>query len=138
MLALIQRIEDRQLPALGRAFLALARADSAGAVERLERVAQELPPAAGRADLLAYAGQLAAELSDARAGGLLSAAIAADSLGPAAPAATLALAELAWRQGRAAEATARLEHLILTYPESALIPQARRLLDRVRGAVPNS
>jgi tetratricopeptide (TPR) repeat protein len=138
MLALIQRIEAQRQPALGAAFLTLARGDSAGAVERLETVARDLPPAAGRADLLAYAGQLAAEQSDERADALLRSAIAADSLGPAAPAATLTLAELAWRQGRAAEATARLEHLILTYPESALIPQARRLLDRVRGAVPNS
>jgi hypothetical protein len=31
-----------------------------------------------------------------------------------------------------------LEHLILTYPESALVPQARRLLDQTRGAVPRT
>jgi hypothetical protein len=48
------------------------------------------------------------------------------------------LAEVAWRQGRSTDAIAHLEHLILTYPESAIIPQARRLLDRVRGAVPSS
>jgi hypothetical protein len=31
-----------------------------------------------------------------------------------------------------------LEHLILTYPESALVPQARRTLDQARGAVPRT
>jgi hypothetical protein len=33
---------------------------------------------------------------------------------------------------------ALLEHLILTYPESALVPQARRTLDQARGAVPRT
>jgi hypothetical protein len=107
-------------------------------MEQLERMARDLPAMGGRADLLAFAGQLAAEQGHAKAGALLEAAIAADSLGPAAPAALLTLAELAWRQGRSADAVTRLEHLILTYPQSAVIPQARRLLDRVRGAVPNS
>jgi len=31
-----------------------------------------------------------------------------------------------------------LEHLILTYPRSALVPQARRKLDEARGAVPKT
>ena len=35
------------------------------------------------------------------------------------------------------EAVAQLEHLILTYPASALVPQARRALDEARGAVPD-
>ena len=48
-----------------------------------------------------------------------------------------------WRElllGPAAadEAVALLEHLILTYPESALVPQARRQLDEARGAVPQT
>ena len=29
-----------------------------------------------------------------------------------------------------------LEHLLVTYPTSAVVPQARRLLDQARGAVP--
>ena len=36
---------------------------------------------------------------------------------------------------RPAEAITQLEHLILTYPRSALIPQARRLLDEARTAL---
>jgi len=54
------------------------------------------------------------------------------------PAAELALAELLLERRRAEEAVAQLEHLILTYPESALVPQARRMLDQARGAVPRT
>jgi hypothetical protein len=32
----------------------------------------------------------------------------------------------------------RLEHLLLTYPQSALAPQARRELDLARNAVPRA
>jgi tetratricopeptide (TPR) repeat protein len=138
VLALLQRMDLGRAPALGTAFLALARGDTADAVERLDRMARTLPPARGGADLLVYAGQLAAEQGHAGAEALLRAGFAADSLGPSAPAAILVLAELSWRQGRASQAVALLEHLILTYPRSAVIPQARRLLDRVRGAVPSS
>jgi outer membrane protein assembly factor BamD (BamD/ComL family) len=41
-------------------------------------------------------------------------------------------------QNRASDAVTQLEHLILTYPESALVPQARRRLDQARGAVPKT
>jgi TolA-binding protein len=40
------------------------------------------------------------------------------------------------RQGKQGEAITALEELILEYPESAVAPQARRLLDSVRGGVP--
>jgi hypothetical protein len=69
---------------------------------------------------------------------LFAAALTADSVGPAAPVAELGLAELAWRTGDRETARRRLERLILTYPTSAVVPEARRLLDRVRGGVPNS
>jgi hypothetical protein len=36
------------------------------------------------------------------------------------------------------QAASRLETLILDYPESALVPEARRELDRIRGLVPRS
>jgi hypothetical protein len=39
---------------------------------------------------------------------------------------------------RGEEAVEILEHLILTYPQSALVPQARRKLDEARGAVPRT
>jgi hypothetical protein len=39
---------------------------------------------------------------------------------------------------RHGEAVEVLEHMILTYPQSALVPQARRKLDEARGAVPRT
>ena len=61
----------------------------------------------------------------------------------AGPGAAPAAAELAWarllrRRGEAAAAVQHLEHLILTYPESAVVPQARRELDQAKGAIPKS
>jgi tetratricopeptide (TPR) repeat protein len=136
--ALAQRLGGARAPDVGRALLLAVQGDTAGAIERLERAAGRFPPAGGRADLLAYAGQLALESADPRATPLLHAALVADSAGPTAPASELGLAELAWRGGRSDEARRRLERVILDYPKSAVVPQARRLLDRVRGAVPNS
>jgi tetratricopeptide (TPR) repeat protein len=136
--ALAQRLGGVQAPDVGRALLLALQGDTARAIAQLERAAGGFAPAAGRADLLAHAGQLAFESADRRAAPLLHAALAADSAGPTAPAAELGLAELAWRAGRPDEARRRLERVILDYPESAVVPQARRLLDRVRGGVPNS
>jgi len=138
LLALLQPIEADSLPALGAALLALARADTTKAVAGLDRVAAELPPARGAAEIRLLAGRLAAaggRAADAER--LLAAAAAAQTPGTA-PAAELALAELLLDQRRPAEAVARLEHLILTYPASALVPQARRRLDEARGAVPRT
>jgi hypothetical protein len=50
----------------------------------------------------------------------------------------LRLASIYADAGRNDEARNRLEHLILTFPDSAVLPEARRLLDRVRGAIPNT
>ena len=51
---------------------------------------------------------------------------------PEAPEAELAWARQLLRRGDTAGARARLEHLIVTYPESALVPIARRELESVR------
>ena len=136
--ALAQRLGGAQAPEVGRALLLVVQGDTAEAIARFEGAAVAFAPAAGRADLLVLAGELALERGDQRATPLFVAALAADSAGPTAPAAELGLAELAWRGGRPDEARRRLERVILDYPESAVVPQARRLLDRVRGAVPNS
>jgi len=56
----------------------------------------------------------------------------------AAPAAELEWARLLERQQKTAEAIAHLEHLILAYPESAVVPEARRELERAKGAIPKS
>jgi tetratricopeptide (TPR) repeat protein len=141
MLALVQQISADTLPQLGAALLALARGDSAGAVSALRRVAGELEPEGGRSDVLLLAGQVAARLGgpqDSTAARLFEQIVRAGGSGAAAPAAELAWARLLVRQGRAADAIQRLEHLILSYPGSAFVPQARRELERARGAIPQS
>jgi len=138
LLALLQPIEADTLPELGRALLALARADTSRAVSGLDRVASNLASAKGGAEIRLLAGRLAAangKTADAER--LLKAAAVPEAPGTA-PAAELALGELLLRQHRPAEAVAQLEHLILTYPGSALVPQARRRLDEARGAVPET
>ena len=138
LLAMLQPIEADSLPELGSALLALARGDTAKAVEGLERVGAGLPPSGGGAELRLMAGRLAAaDAKPADAERLLKAAAAPDAPGTA-PAAELALAELLVAQNRPQEAVAQLEHMILTYPASALVPQARRRLDEARGAVPKT
>jgi hypothetical protein len=54
-----------------------------------------------------------------------------------APVAELELARLMLAAARRSEAQGMLEHLILTYPASAVVPEARRVLDVVKGAVPS-
>lgn len=138
MLALVQRIQADSQPALGAALLRLAEGDTAGAVAAIVQIADGLPAAGGRADLLLFAGRLSVRRDDAQAEQWLTAAFAADTTGATAPAAELDLAELFARTGRTDSAANRLEHLILAHPESAVVPQARRLLDQIRGAIPQS
>ena len=84
------------------------------------------------------AGRLAAATGKAADAERMLKAAAVQTAPGTAPAAELALAELLLDQRRPAEAVAQLEHLILTYPSSALVPQARRRLDEARGAVPQT
>ena len=137
LLALLQPIETDSLPALGAALLELEQGDTARAVAELEAVAGELPSAKGGAELRLLAGQLS-QARDPELAERLYRAAAAREAPATAPAAELALAELMLDRRRTVEAVALLEHLILTYPESALVPQARRRLDQARGAVPQT
>ena len=138
LLALLQPIEADSLPALGAALLKLERGDTAGAVTGLQGVADGLPPAKGGAEIRLLAGRLSQARGDAGLAERLYQEAASREAPATAPAAELALAELMLTGNRTAEAVARLEHLILTYPESALVPQARRTLDQARGAVPRT
>jgi tetratricopeptide (TPR) repeat protein len=138
LLALIQPIEADSLPLLGTALLALERGDTVAAIAGLDRAAQGLEAKAGAAQI----GLLAAQIEWAR-GGMIEAErrfklVAATEVAATAPAAELDLARLLVGLRRNTEALAQLEHLILTYPRSALIPQARRLMDEVRGAIPTT
>ena len=138
LLALLQPIGADSLPALGEALWLLERADTAAAARGLEQVAGTLPPAKGGAELRLLAGRLAAARGQHQAAERLYRAAATAEAPGTAPAAELALGELLLRRERTDDAIALLEHLILTYPESALVPQARRLLDQARGAVPRT
>lgn len=138
LLALIQPIESDSLPALGAALLALARGDSAAAVQGLVVVANGLPPEHGASEIRLLAGRVEAARGRPDPAERLFRA-ASDSTAPAtAPAAELALARLLLTLGRTADAVGQLEHLILAYPGSASVPEARRLLDTARGGIPES
>ena len=138
LLAMIQPIERDSLPELGTAFLALARHDSATAVTRLTQVAQALGPAGGGAELLVYAGRLEAKMGhDSAAEALFRRAITPEAPGAAA-AADLELGRLYIAQARNREAITALEHLVLNYSGSPLVPQARRLMDQAKGVVPGT
>ncbi len=138
ILALLQPIGPDTLVALGRAFQQLDRGDSLAAAGAMIEVARVLPPDAGRAEVLLFGGRLYAGVArGGEAEASLQAAVLPDSPATAA-AALLELARLYVSQDRREKAVAVLERMILDYPASALVPQARRLLDQARNAVPQT
>src|SRR5206468_1139506 len=92
--------------------------------------------AEGRAALRPLvAGRVAARLGpDERrvALALFAEVVRTGGSGAAAPAAELEWARLLERDQRTAEAIQHLEHLILSYPGSAVVPEARRELERAK------
>jgi tetratricopeptide (TPR) repeat protein len=138
LLAMLQPIEADTVVPLGQALLALARGDTARAVAGLDKVGKDLPPDKGGAEIYLLAGRLAAAAGKPTDAERMFKAAAVQTAPGTAPAAELALSELLLDQRRPAEAVAQLEHLILTYPSSALVPQARRRLDEARGGVPQT
>ena len=138
LLALLQTFEADSNPTLGHALLLLEQGDTAQASSALEQLSSTLPPPQGGAELNLLAGRLLLSTGRSTDAERLFRAAAAPEAPGTAPAAELALAELLIGTGRAGEAVGLLEHLILTYPQSALVPQARRKLDEARGAVPRT
>jgi tetratricopeptide (TPR) repeat protein len=138
LLALLQPLDRDTLPELGHALLLLEQGDTAQAAAGLEHLAGELPPQHGGAELNLLAGRLLRATGNPKDAERLFRAAAIREAPGTAPAAELALAELLLSTQRPGEAVAVLEHLILTYPQSALVPQARRQLDEARGAVPKT
>jgi tetratricopeptide (TPR) repeat protein len=139
MLALLQNIQSDSLPSLGRALLLLEQGDTTEAVERMAETVRDLEYPGERAHLLAFAGRICVAEGDyQRAESLLQQALGADSVGSAAPAAEYSLALVYTATGRPESAVRQLEHLILSHSGSAVVPEARRLLDRVRGAIPQA
>ena len=141
MMAMLQRIQDESSPELGAALLTLARGDSGQAIAALRRAAARLPEQGGRLEVLLLAGQIAAQKGgdqEPTATALFDEVVRAGGEGAAPAAAELDWARLLVRQSRSVEAIPHLEHLILTYPNSAFVPEARRVLERAKGAIPKS
>jgi TolA-binding protein len=91
--------------------------------------------------VLLLAGRIAVGLGGGQeqtAAALFAEVVSSGGQGAAAPAAELEWARLLQRQAKPADAIAHLEHLILTYPGSAVVPEARRELERAKGAIPKS
>lgn len=134
-LGLIARLKADTAPAIGHAFLALARGDSAGAVAQFLQAADSTPSV--RSALLATAAQVqAARKNDAEAIALWKRIVETEAESPEAPQAELEWARLLRRTGDNAGAAQHLEHMILTYSQSALVPQARRELELAKSAIP--
>lgn len=135
-LALIQVIDDDSVPALGEALLKLERRDSAAASQELEKVAGTFPPDRGGAETLLLAARVRAGLNDRAESERLFKIVAESKVPAAAAASEYELARLMVEGNRKAVAIETLEHLLITYPGSAVAPLARRLLDVAKGAVP--
>jgi tetratricopeptide (TPR) repeat protein len=134
-LGTIARVKSERAPEVGAAFLALARGDTVAAASGFVAAASATPDAAST--LLAIAAQLyAARKDDASAIGLWGRIVEQQPQSAEAPEAELAWARVLLRKKDTTAAVARLEHLILTYPQSALLPQARRELDLAKKIIP--
>jgi tetratricopeptide (TPR) repeat protein len=136
VLGLLQVIEEDSLPVLGQGFLLLERGDSAGAAAAFEGLGRLLPPEHGGAELLLLGGKVRSGMGQTAAAERILREVVLQAVPASAAAAELALAELLFRSGRRDQAIVALEHLLVTWPTSAVVPQARRLLDMARGAVP--
>ncbi|HEX7981520.1 MAG TPA: hypothetical protein VF461_23110 [Gemmatimonadaceae bacterium] len=135
VMGIVSRVRSDAAPQLGAAFLALARGDSTTAAQKFVDAAAQNSEAASA--LLMASSRIHAARGDAPGAIVLWSRIVTEQ-GDAPEAAE---AELEWaralrRSGDTKGATAHLEHLILSAPQSALLPQARRELELLRGTVP--
>jgi hypothetical protein len=135
VLGLVSRVRGDSAPQLGGGFLALARGDSAAAAQRFTVAAAQHTEAAS-ALLLAAARIQAARGDTTHAMATWQRIVAEHGDAPEAAEAELEWARTLRRRGDVQGATEHLEHLILSAPESALLPQARRELEIARGTVP--
>lgn len=133
-LSLLNRTRLDSSAVIGMAFLALARGDSTQASRRFEAAAVDVPE--GAALLLTLAARIeTARRAEERALTLWRRVAEEHKASGEAPEAQLEWARALRRRGDAKGAREHLETLILDYPDSALVPQARRELDALRGAV---
>lgn len=128
--AFLARTRAQRAPVAGQAFLAIARGSDAAAA--LEQAAGELGETSSL--FLAAAAREHGSAGRAQEAVRIWQEIATNHGESAeAPEATLEWARHLLAAGDSAAAIERLEHMILTWPRSALVPQARRALDAARG-----
>ncbi|MGQ0538459.1 MAG: hypothetical protein ACT4R6_05900 [Gemmatimonadaceae bacterium] len=133
--ALLSRTGTLRSAGAGAAFLALAQRDSVRALAQFIAAATEVGE--GAPLMLGTAARIAAARGGVeQAIELWRRIVERHADAPEAAEADLEWARTLRRGGDNAAAIARLEHLLLTYPQSALAPQARRELDLARNAVP--
>lgn len=134
-LSVLSRTRGERSEGIGRAFLALARSDTAAAAKEFEATSKDVVDASPL--LLAIAARLYRATADsAKSEEIWDTLIKSHALAPEAAEADLEWAKVLRRKGNGPAAIARLEHLILTYPQSALVPQARRELEIAKGTIP--
>lgn len=130
-LGILARTRVEQLPGVGEAFVLLARRDSAAAAVRFVRLADSVGAAAP-----AFLAQAARLSKPPAAVPLYDRIVREFTKSPEAPEALLAWARALRDAGDRPGAVARLEQLLVEYTTSALAPQARRELERLRGVIP--
>ncbi len=137
VMSLLSRTRADSAPSVGRAILALARGDTAAAAAAFSAAADSLGDAAPV--LLAMGARLSSSTGDEVAAvRVWSRIVERYAASPEAPEAALDWARLLRRRGQYGESIAKLEQLILSYPGSALLPQARRELELARSAIRSS
>lgn len=127
-LSLLSRTRAERSTTIGAAFLALARQDSSAAVTALLRASEELSDAAPLLVTMAARVEMARG-ADARAIPLWTRVATAFAQSPEAAEARLEWGRALKRRGDPRGAREQFETLIIDYPGSALVPQARRELD---------
>lgn len=127
-LTLLSRTRAERSATVGAAFLALARQDSTAAVATLLRAAEELSDAAPLLVTMAARVEVARK-ADARAIPLWTRVATTYAQSPEAAEARLEWGRALKRRGDPRGAREQFETLIIDYPGSALVPQARRELD---------
>ncbi|MCC6243783.1 MAG: tetratricopeptide repeat protein, partial [Gemmatimonadaceae bacterium] len=134
-LGLLSRARVDRSPALGAAFLMLAKRDTAAAAAAFAVLADSIGDAAPA--LLALSARLAYSMrSHAQAMTLWDRIIKDFPKSPEAPEALLASARALRAAGNNAAAMTRLETLLIDYPDSALLPQGRRELEQLKRGSP--
>lgn len=138
VLTVLSRTKAQSSPALGAAFLTVARRDTTLAVRQFLQLADSMNDAAPA--LLATAARLedARDKPEAYARGLITwKRILKDFPKSAeAPEASFAWATTLARTGDVKGAIVQMESMLVDYSDSAMAPQARRELIRLRGMAP--